>query len=52
MLFRSATEPNWLLFLIYVGAAFLTIGLIMLGVGLLRPAPERMAGPSPARSAA
>ena len=48
----GATEPNGLFFLIYVGAVFLTIGLIMLGVGLLRPAPERMAAPSAARSAA
>ncbi|MCT1590268.1 MULTISPECIES: hypothetical protein [Kocuria] len=39
----GATEPNGLFSLIYVGAAFLTLGLIMLGIGLLRPAPERLA---------
>jgi hypothetical protein len=32
----TATEPNALIYLAFVGAAVLTIGLLTLGVGLLR----------------
>jgi hypothetical protein len=32
----SATEPNGLIVLNYIGAIFLTIGLIILGIGLIR----------------
>jgi len=48
----GATEPNGLFSLIYVGAAFLTIGLIMLGIGLLRPGPEPHAAAASARTLA
>jgi len=37
----DATEPNALIYLAYVGAALLAIGLFVLGIGLLRkPAPD------------
>jgi hypothetical protein len=32
----DATEPNALIYLAYVGAVFLTAGLLLLGVGLIR----------------
>jgi hypothetical protein len=32
----TATEPSWLIYLAFLGAAILTIGLLTLGVGLLR----------------
>lgn len=32
----DATEPNGFIYLAYVGAAALTVGLLILGVGLLR----------------
>jgi hypothetical protein len=32
----EATEPNALIYLAYVGAASLTVGLLILGVGLVR----------------
>jgi len=48
----GATEPNGLFSLIYVGAAFLTLGLIMLGIGLLRPGPEPHAAAASARTLA
>ena len=35
----TATEPNGLIYLAFVGAAVLAVGLFALGVGLLRP-PE------------
>jgi hypothetical protein len=41
VLSSDATEPNALIFLAYVGAVSLIIGLLTLGVGLLRRAPER-----------
>jgi hypothetical protein len=31
----TATRPNALIYLAYVGAVFLTFGLIVLGIGLL-----------------
>jgi hypothetical protein len=34
----DATEPNGLIYLAYVGAASLAVGLIALGIGLLRKA--------------
>lgn len=41
----TATEPNALISLAFVGAAILAAGLVTLGVGLLRtPAPTRAAG--------
>ena len=36
----TATEPNSLIYLAYVGAAILTLGMIVLGIGLLRQARE------------
>ena len=36
----DATEPNALIYLAYVGAALLATGLVVVGVGLLRRAPE------------
>lgn len=44
----DATEPNALINLAYVGAVALVIGLLVLGVGLLRPpaqAPDAPAAP-------
>jgi hypothetical protein len=35
----QATEPNGLIYLAYVGAVLLAIGLVILGVGLLRRRP-------------
>jgi len=32
----DATEPNAMIYLAYVGAVVLTIGLLMLGIGLIR----------------
>jgi uncharacterized membrane protein len=32
----DATQPNDLIYLVYVGAAILTVGLLALGVGLVR----------------
>ena len=32
----KATEPNWMINFAYVGAAVLAIGLVILGVGLVR----------------
>ncbi len=32
----NATEPNALIYLAYVGAVLLTVGLLVLGVGLIR----------------
>lgn len=32
----TATEPNGLIYLAYVGAVVLTIGLLILGIGLIR----------------
>ncbi len=32
----EATEPNALIYLAYVGAVSLTVGLLVLGVGLIR----------------
>lgn len=37
MLRPIATEPNRVIYLAYVGAAVLAVGLVALGVGLLRP---------------
>ena len=36
----TATEPNSLIYLAYVGAAILALGMIVLGIGLLRQARE------------
>jgi CDP-diglyceride synthetase len=36
----EATEPNALIYLAYVGAVSLAIGLLTLGVGLIRERPE------------
>ncbi len=38
----DATRPNVLISLAYVGAVVLTVGLVTLGVGLLRPAPRNI----------
>lgn len=35
----DATEPNALIYLAYVGALFLVSGVLILGLGLLRPTP-------------
>lgn len=35
----QATEPNGLIYLAYAGAAILAVGLVTLGVGLLRSPP-------------
>jgi hypothetical protein len=35
----NATRPNQLIYLAYVGAVILAIGLVLLGVGLLRKPP-------------
>ena len=35
---KNTTEPNWLIYLGYVGAVILAVGLLVLGVGLLRKA--------------
>lgn len=40
LLTPDATEPNALIYLAYVGAAVLVIGLLLLGIGLLRRPPE------------
>jgi uncharacterized membrane protein len=37
VLTADATAPNGLIYLAYVGAVVLTVGLLVLGVGLLRP---------------
>jgi hypothetical protein len=37
----DATEPNGLISLAYVGAVSLIAGLLTLGIGLVRKAPER-----------
>lgn len=37
----EATEPNAMIYLAYVGAVFLGIGLLVLGVGLIRSSRER-----------
>lgn len=36
----EATEPNAMIYLAYVGAVSLTVGLLVLGIGLVRRAPE------------
>lgn len=36
----TATEPNALIYLAYVGAVVLAAGLLILGIGLLRPAKK------------
>jgi hypothetical protein len=36
----DATRPNQLIYLAYVGAVILAIGLVLLGVGLLREPPR------------
>jgi hypothetical protein len=50
----DATAPNALIYLAYLGAAVLALGLVVLGVGLLRrptgPATEARADHAPARS--
>jgi hypothetical protein len=38
----TATEPNGLMNLAYVGAIFLAAAVISLGVGLIRQPPERL----------
>jgi hypothetical protein len=38
----TATEPNWVINLPYVGAVVLAIGLLVLGVGLLRRPKEEI----------
>ena len=38
----DATRPNVLISLAYVGAVVLTVGLVTLGVGLLRPVPRNI----------
>jgi hypothetical protein len=43
----DATQPNALINLAYVGAVFLAVGVVVLGIGLLREpreAPEKSAG--------
>lgn len=35
----EATEPNAMIYLAYVGAVSLTVGLLVLGIGLVRRAP-------------
>lgn len=37
----DATEPNALIYLAYVGALSLAIGLLVLGIGLIRSARTR-----------
>ena len=37
----EATEPNGFIYLAYVGAVILAIGLLLLGIGLLRKPKER-----------
>lgn len=37
----EATEPNAMIYLAYVGAVSLTVGLLVLGIGLVRRAPEQ-----------
>jgi hypothetical protein len=39
----DATRPNQLIYLAYVGAVVLSIGLVLLGVGLLRKPPASSA---------
>ena len=39
-----ATEPNGIIYLAYVGAVFLSVGLLVLGVGLVRRPPETERG--------
>lgn len=36
VLFPDATKPNVLIYLAYMGAVSLTVGLLVLGVGLIR----------------
>jgi hypothetical protein len=36
VLSREATEPNALIYLAYIGGVVLTVGLLVLGVGLIR----------------
>lgn len=36
----SATKPNGMIYLAYVGAVVLALGLFVLGIGLLRKIPE------------
>ena len=38
LLSPTATEPNALMYLAYVGAAILALGMIVLGIGLFRQA--------------
>lgn len=40
----AATEPNGFIYLAYVGAVVLTVGLVILGVGLIRRESETLAG--------
>ncbi len=43
----DATEPNALIYLAYVGAAALIVGLLTLGIGLLRASRAESAGTTP-----
>ena len=43
----SATEPNGLIALAFVGAAILALGLLVLGIGLLRTRPAQDAEATP-----